>query len=188
MYNKEYYKKLVSLFEATAQDSGENDINQQQLQIADSGEDVIPKNAMAQQPEVEPELEEQPIDDELDDASYLDSEPVATATSESISEKQRFVKLFDLFDSLLNYSETFYDSLLKINTDMISDEKRERFMKHAENVRKIRDKIDSYLVNIIKDDKYERAIYTYVLLRTEFLTNLQELRKLLELNKENDIN
>jgi exonuclease VII small subunit len=58
--------------------------------------------------------------------------------------------------------------------------------KYYKIVKDLEEKIRDYLENTIKGEVYEKALYAYIMLRTELLTAIQILRKLLKLNEEED--
>jgi hypothetical protein len=190
----DYFKGLVSLFE---------DISTQN--VAPASEDNFNPDAGAnveddvQDVEISPETtgDEQPNEDainsELGDADYLSTEggfqpnlPPAVDSVE-VSESKKMAKLFDLFKDLLNYSSVFHETLTTINIDILDAEKINKLRKNINHVDQIIEKLKDYIIKNFPTEKYEKALYVYILLRTELMTVIKLLRESLDLNRVADL-
>jgi hypothetical protein len=190
----DYFKGLVSLFE---------DISTQN--VAPASEDNFNPDAGAnveddvQDVEISPETtgDEQPNEDainsELGDADYLSAEggfqpnlPPAVDSIE-VSESKKMAKLFDLFKDLLNYSSVFHETLTTINIDILDAEKINKLRKNINHVDQIIEKLKDYIIKNFPTEKYEKALYVYILLRTELMTVIKLLRESLDLNRVADL-
>jgi hypothetical protein len=76
--------------------------------------------------------------------------------------------------------QTFIDrGLLEIEELRIINKIKEKLDRQSE-------KIETYLELSFSNEKYEKALYLYIMLRTELLTMIKELRRILHLNDENN--
>lgn len=181
---KDYYNKVVSLFEATAdmpvtdateavQNPAEMQMIQNQQQ-AISGE-VMPPNQFAQQEEVPEEMG-------MDDANYLlnqENNPAPTVATDA----QKLAKLFDLFTNLRDYCNAFLDCIGTLDFDILDFDSYSHLSELQNKLEGMKEKIEDYLKDVFKNEKFEKALYVYVLFRTEMLTIIKATREVLELNK-----
>jgi hypothetical protein len=188
MNTKEYFRKLIALYEAANQEE----------------EVLSPAEEVEEQPATEVPAEETPqavgtssnsstgdgsgtIEDPgLDDANYLSGEesiPAPTNGTANVSEREKLVKIFDLLSELMNYSRTFNETLEGIDLNLLDKEKNEKLNLGKRRLVKVSEKLSHYIKEVFPDEKYEKALYVYILLRTEFVTVIRSLRELLELNK-----
>jgi len=188
MNTKEYFRKLIALYEAANQEE----------------EVLSPAEEVEEQPAAEVPAEEAPEavgassnsstgdgsgtieDPELGDANYLSGEesiPAPTNGTADVSEREKLVKIFDLLSELMNYSRTFNETLEGIDLNLLDKEKNEKLNLGKRRLVKVSEKLSHYIKEVFPDEKYEKALYVYILLRTEFVTVIKSLRELLELNK-----
>lgn len=176
MKDKNYFKAVVSLFEAASE--------QEQLQNTTEpvDEEVVETEVIEEQNPDEEELAQQEPEGELDDAAYLNNQEQQV----SIADSRKLVKLFNLFDSLFKYCKNFNDCLENVDLDVIDYKNIEKLSDLKGKLNSMEEKIGDYLKDIFKDETYERALYAYILFRTELLTIVKTTRDLLELNKVNE--
>jgi len=194
MTKKEYFSQLISLYEATNNvnmDVEDQKIYGAQNQIADSGSDVNPNNLggsatapeeMAQEPDTQDS-------DGLQDAAYLNNYSASNdASATTVSDnRQKLVELFDLFRNLLDYSEKFAESMESVELELLDDNAYTKAIKVIGKVKDLSEKIRNYLLNTFENDAYEKALYAYIMLRTELLTAIKLLRDILKLNEVEEI-
>jgi hypothetical protein len=194
MEKREYFRKLVALFEAESLDAGEPGA-QAQAFAADSGQGVAatPQDQLAQEQQpapgpADPGSSGQQPGPALGDADYLAASganvpglpPIGDAGE--VPEPKKKAKLFELFRDLLNYSNVFVESLTNIDMNLLDMEQIEKIKKNTDQVDDVVGKIRSYVVDTFPTEKYEKALYVYLLLRTELLTIVKLLRETLGLN------
>jgi dGTP triphosphohydrolase len=188
--DRSYYKKLVTLFESTK--LADQEINQAQQTIADTGSDVIDGSMDQQdfisQGDTQPaELtpEEEAMVPETD-MGYLTPDSPDVASNEivsDVSDNMKMLKLCDLFYDLQNYEESFIDSLKNIDFNLLEEDECKKLRDYSKRLNRQKEKLVDYINLRIKSDKYEKAVYVYVLLRTEFLASVKKFRELLKLNE-----
>jgi hypothetical protein len=195
MEKKEYFRKLVALFEANRFDAMDPGA-QAQAFAADSGQGVAgtaqDQLAQEQQPApgpADPGSSGAMPGPALGDAGYLDSGAQAPGLppigdSMEVSEPRKKAKLFDLFRELLNYSNVFVESLTNIDMNLLDMEQIDKIRKNTDQVDDVVGKIRSYVVETFPTERYEKALYVYILLRTELLTIVKLLRETLGLNEQ----
>jgi cystathionine beta-lyase/cystathionine gamma-synthase len=195
MEKKEYFRRLVKLFEADRFDAGEPGA-QAQAFAADSGAGVAGNAAdqPEQQPippgEGDPNSSGAEPDLALGDANYLSAgeasgnvlPPIGDIVE--VSEPKKKAKLFDLLRDLLNYSNVFIESLTNIDMNLLDMEQIEKVRKNTDQVDDVIQKVRTYVTETFPTDKYEKALYVYILLRTELMTIINLLRESLGLNAE----
>jgi len=185
---KGYYKALKLLFERT---DGVN-LNRKQEIIADSSSDVNERpNTLEKQPEDLQKISNQEMavpEEETSDADYLlDSNGLPQMEGPlEVSEKQKLLKLFSLFKTLLTYGEIFEENLEEINIEMIEEEVIKEIQVYTKEIKSLTEKIREYLENIFVEEKYEKSLYAYILMRTELLTAIKILRDLLKIDKDEE--
>lgn len=185
MNKKEYFSQLIRLYEAT----NAEEINQTQQEVADSGSDledqqVDPNIAQSD----EPAQEDFGSDNDLNDAAYLNSNLSASndASTESSTDQQKLVELFELMRNLLNYAESFSDTLENVELNLLDEVDFGKTRMYKETLNGITDKVKVYLEKTFKDESYEKNLYAYIILRTELLTAIKSLREVLKLNEVED--
>jgi hypothetical protein len=182
MNEKEYFKNLVSLFEAEEElpeQASDDRFN------VDSGEDEFGNSSDQMQTqltgETESDLGEEP---DLGDADYLSSDGGNNLPpmNDPVAESKKMSKLFELYKDLLNYSSVFKENIVTIDMSLLDGEKIGRLRSNIEHIEKIIEKVRSYIIDTLPTEKYEKALYVYILLRTELLTVVKLLRESLGLN------
>jgi len=135
-------------------------------------------------------------DEDLNDADYMNSDGMVDQTTLGlptteepieVSEKQRLLKIFNLLKNLLNYGELFSKSLEIIDTDLLDDEQLKQIQEYTKKIDRLNIKIRSYITDVFPTEKYEKALYVYILLNTELLTAVAALREVLGLNESDPI-
>lgn len=173
----DYFSQLMTLMEATNEEPSDAEIERNQEIIADTGSDVNEEN---------PNENNENYEDEIEDTNYLNTEQTNSSQltgNTSLLELEKKKRLFDLFKKLLQYADTFYDSVDSIDVCMVEYEKLEKINKEKNAGRKTKEKIETYIVDGFNVNNYDKSLYIYILLRTELLTIIQNIRKLL-LNSE----
>jgi len=188
MDRKEYFRNLISLYEATQLDAyGEQNAPVSQSEIADSGSDLMQQQQQPMQP-AEDEMQQMGYEDPnqamMGDPSMQMPQPAISQEEQSslVLEKQKFVKLYTLFDSLLDYGVTFYETLDTIDQNLIPIDKLNNVNTYKENLNSLNEKINDYMINIFDKEAYEKVLYSYIVFRTELIANIKGLRDTLELN------
>jgi len=185
---KSYFESLISLYEFKVDDG----TNMTQQKIADSGNDVDSDKGLN---DLNPEEDfDSGVDSEdlseLDDADYLSDEEASDLSpmidAIEVSDKQKLLKLFDLFKELLDYSEMFQESLEAIDFNLLEKEKNVKLRRSKDKLESMIEKLENYINEVFYGEKYEKALYVYILLRTELLTNIKLLREILGLNEIQD--
>lgn len=191
MDKSSYIKNLVSLYESTKLNEAE--IDPAQAKIADNGQDVV--DGSIDQNEYVPdeaELNNSQMEDGMaypeEDMSYLSqdstTEDKSNEVNSSVSEDKKLLRLYNLFNDLSTYVLKFKESLDFIDISLLEDEDAKLVYKYIGRVNNISEKISDYISLSFSRDKYEKVLYTYILLRTEFLTILNRLRDILKLDSE----
>ncbi len=194
MNRKEYFRRLVNLFEADRADVG-NPGAQAQSFAADSGQGVGGNagDQTAQQFQSQPGAPQQAGSgaepgSQLGDADYLSAGgqgvPAMPQSGEPIevSEAKKKAKLFELLKDLLNYGNVFVESLTSIDMNLLDMDQIDKVKKNTDQVDDVIGKIRTYVVDTFPTERYEKALYVYILLRTELLTIVKLLRETLGLN------
>jgi hypothetical protein len=189
MRRKEYFKELVKLFEEVS-DEEVAPASQDQNNV-DSGKNVD-GNAADQTGKPAASGESDAANSDLGDADYLSTDgeeqkilpPIGDTAG--VPEPKKMAKLFGLFKDLLSYSEIFHESLTNIDMNLLSGEKVESIKKNIDRIDDVIDKVRTYIIDTFPTDKYEKALYIYILLRTELMTIIKLLRESLELNVVSD--
>jgi hypothetical protein len=190
MNEKEYFKGLVSLFEA---EEDIPDMASEDRFNTDSGEDMMGNASDQMQTQLKSETESDLGDEpDLGDADYLSSDGGSVSNnlppmSDTVAESKKTGKLFKLYKDLLNYSSVFKESLTTIDISLLDEEKIGKLRLNIEHVEKIVEKIRDYIIDTLPTEKYEKALYVYILLRTELLTIVKSLRESLNLNTTDEV-
>jgi hypothetical protein len=198
MDRKEYFKKLISLFEAEDDNIADPKLDP----VVDPGSDVqqdIEKTSDITDTKLDSELK--PQDDALggegdmlsdsdnllsdEDELPFGDEPQAESP-EQVSEKVKLQRLFDLYKELIEYERVFVDSLTNIDSNLLDADKNTKIVDYKNRLSKLEEKLKTYTVEVFHTEKYERALYNYVLMRTELLTIVKLLRDVLSLDDSSD--
>jgi len=195
MERKDYFKKLVMLFEADEEEkiSADPDIDLDTDTGADVKEDIEKKSDITDDEldsELKPEMQEDELEgDMLSDQSSLSDEeelPFGEETqvesADTVSEKIKLEKLFDLYRELIEYKRVFIDSLDNIDTNLLDNERNLKLINYKNKLIKLEEKLKVYITEVFHTEKYEKALYNYILLRTELITIVKLLRDVLNLN------
>ena len=188
MEKREYFRNLVTLFEASQK---EKDFDKaiskpmpEEKQVVSQEKYVEEKNDLNSAGNINQ-------GPELDDADYLSYDEMTPGLSPmddlaQVSDQKKMVKLFGLYRELLNYSTVFYDSLDIIDMNLLDSEKFRKIKENKKTILEITEKLRDYLTENFVNEKYERALYVYILLRTELVTVIKLLRESLGLDKQTD--
>jgi len=187
MEKREYFRNLIGLFEASQK---EKDMDKEFSKPLPEEKQIVPQETVENNSNSAGNIEEKP---ELDDADYLSSDEFSPGLSPIddlalVSEQKKMVKLFGLFRELLNYSTVFYDSLDIIDMNLLDGEKLRELRTEKKLILEVIEKLRNYITESFVNEKYERALYVYILLRTELITIIRLLRELLQLNQKIDEN
>ena len=192
MDKKIYYQNLVELFESTKVNLAEAPQFPQSTQTETQTIRQIPNQVdpNAQQAPT-PAAPAQPAyaDPGLSDANYLQDpmmmEPEFAPIEDEIevSEQKKMLKLLELYRELINYSTVFHDSLDIIDTNLLDSDKNQELRDLKRKLLDLSEKLKDFVIDRFADETYEKALYIFILLRTELLTVIQMLRHLLDLNK-----
>lgn len=189
MKDNDYFSTLLSLYEAVSAE----DAQRQQANIADTGSDVedpnVDPNAQNAQDAAQQEVDqqEQPAEGQdpegLDDASYISSTSEDAAPANPSDNSRKLARLFDLMQSLKLYAETLMDTLDSVELGLLDDSAMHSVENYRAALNDLSIKIKDYLNDVFVGDSYEKALYAYVMFRTELLVVLKQLRHLLKLNE-----
>lgn len=189
MKDNDYFSTLLSLYEAVSAE----DAQRQQANIADTGSDVedpnVDPNAQNAQDAAQQEWDqqEQPAEEQdpegLDDASYISSTSEGAAPANPSDNSRKLARLFDLMQSLKLYAETLMDTLDSVELGLLDDSAMHAVENYRIALSDLSIKIKDYLNDVFVGDSYEKALYAYVMFRTELLVVLKQLRRLLKLNE-----
>jgi hypothetical protein len=182
-----YFETVKKLYEAAVADGAPVEEVVPQEQIADSGSDVDPAAAQAQQealpteeqlpPEEEGEegmMEEAPAEEGGDDMMGV---PSASKTME----KQKSLKLFRKMNDLIEEANLISKMLDELNTNLLSTEVLVALRKYDDQNDELITKITDYLVNIFNGETYQACLYAYIVYRTEFVALLKAIKDILKL-------
>jgi hypothetical protein len=181
---KLYFRSLVSLYEQQKlleQDVEETDLGDEMPEevVVD---DTVSDGVEPDESQIEADS---PEGSELDDADYLDeeaSEGSPMGEELEVSESQKLAKLFDLFKSLLDYTESFYDSLENIDINLLDEEQNNEISEKKDKLFNLLEKQKSYIKEVFSSEKYEKSLYVYILLRTELMEIIRSIRNALGLD------
>ena len=184
MEKSNYFNTLLQLYE----DVDQKEIDQQQQKIADSGSDVEDPNVLPKaEPEDQQQSQEETDQDNLEDTNYLAQKDQGQAlTNQSSNSSGKLVKLFELMQNLLTYSETFNSTLDSVELGLLDNAKLDKANSYKSALDSLKTKIHDYLIDNFEYAGYEENIYAYVLFRTELLTIIKNLRDTLGLNDVDD--
>ena len=187
MDKKQYYKDLLYLFENTGM-AGTPEVVPQE-QIAETGSDLQDSNtglgagAEGIVPEDQQQMQMMQNPNMMGEIPMMMPEPPVDLTDDTaVMEKQKFVKLFGLFEDLLGYGEAFYEGINAIDVGLLDEEIYKEMKTYANEVNEITEKIKEYLENVFNKEMYEKVLYTYIVFRTELITSIKALRRVLKLN------
>lgn len=182
-------RELLLLLETQKQTSvneaAPTDIQQVQQMDAqmEQGQEMTGNEPTGEIPQEQPEAE-----GAAGDAEYLlpqdDSNAVPMQDLTPASEKQKSVKLFNHFNKMKTYGKAFEENLENIDLSLVEDEDYDEYLKLRDDIAKINEKISVYMREIYIEDSHKKRLYMYTLLRTELLTIIQSLRRVLGLNTE----
>ena len=179
MEKKDYYRQLVALYEAVITEE-------------EPAPEALPQNDPYGEPEAAPVDPANPADmqegPQTEDAQYTGDDGMAPELSPEVepaevSDTMKLKKLFDLFNTLLNYGKTLLTSLEDtIDLGLFDEEKLGAFNKIKDRLRRFDEKTTTYISEVFSTEAYERALYVYILLRTELVTIIKLMRVKLELD------
>lgn len=167
-HNKNYFRQIIDLSEAIGMAGTEEVVPQEE--IADSGSDVLPENEIEEQPEEEMEA---PLQDNT----------VEMQSADSIITSQKLLSVYKLFEKIIDYGVTFIDALESVDTGLLDSERLSIFLKYIRNTKELIDKANNYMSEIFSKESYEKVLYTYILFRTELITNVKGIRDILRLQE-----
>lgn len=180
-----YYKELVTLFEFdtnTGTDKGQD-------KITETGSDVN-QDISDDQLNLDDGLETLGNGDlnDLNDADYMAAEeglPQEEGFHDvvEVSDKQKQIRLLELFRELLEYSKIFYETLETIDFNLLEKDPTTKLRYSKKKLFDMIEKLESYITDVFYGEQYEKSLYVYILLRTELLTNIKLLRQVLNLDK-----
>lgn len=194
MDKNKYYQNLVALFESTKELNEAPKPATSQTEKAPARK--VPNQIDPLQSTVQQQaMPEEPVmqDPGLSDADYLQDpmmdpmmmEPQLSPVEQAIevSEQKKMLKLLELYRELMNYSKVFYESLEIIDTNLIDSDKNHELRQLKKKLLDLSEKIKDFVIDRFADETYEKALYIYILLRTELLTITKMLRQVLDLNR-----
>lgn len=185
MNSKEYFKSLLSiLHESDAADAIDREMKETPTNL-DAG-DGLQDPELENYPETQEGNDESATADEnmegLDDASYMQA-PVDPAIDD-ITKRQRNTKLFDNFSDLQKMVEYFVESLdSRVSLDLLDNKQTEIISFSKDRMKSLIEKIINYQQNSFLTRQYEENIYMFMLLRSEFLTIIKYIRKILKITQ-----
>lgn len=178
MDKKEYYAQLLTLYEAAGAGTLAGTVQAvPQEQIADQGDVSDPAleggdpAAMGADPMM--------ADPMMQGIPQAPAEP----NSDFQLEKEKAKKLFNLFKDLENYGKVFNETIECIDISLLDFKVYKLVLDYSRNISELVEKINNYLTHIFNLESYDKELYTYILFRTEMITNIKGLRDILKLNK-----
>lgn len=117
----------------------------------------------------------------IDPLTGMPIEPTDGSNAEAVLEKEKFKKLFGLYKDLLDYTDVFIENLKCVNINLLDVKRYQKLGFYIDDLTKLKEKMNSYLINIFNNEKYEKVLYSYILFRTELLTAVKGLRGILKL-------
>lgn len=209
---EEYFKNIVSLYNHMKLNEA---VPGQQVKIADSGSDVnqatpgeyseTPVAQYSQQPSAQvqtsqlnqqvPEQSSEPVpvsgNEGLDDAAYMSNDSqgdpnLMMSPDAAISDKQKLVRLYNYLQNLLDYGKNFKNSLDNIDMDLLDDDQINSIEDYKYKLGNTLDKIRDYIVNVFSTEDSKKILYVLLSLRSELLTVIGGIRKILHLDREEE--
>ena len=107
----------------------------------------------------------------------------------SVAEEQRTLKLYEIFNDLNEYIEIYYDSFKTIQFDTLEMKQYQELSYLIKNLFNLKEECEYYLTELYVEESYEKNLYTYILMRTNFIEIIKKIRivlKLRDTNKENE--
>lgn len=128
--------------------------------------------------------------EEFQDTNYIQEPTVMGSDIElSVAEEQRTLKLYEIFNDLNEYIEIYYDSFKTIQFDTLEMKQYQELSYLIKNLFKLKEECEYYLNELYVEESYEKNLYTYILMRTNFIEIIKKVRivlKLRDTNKENE--
>lgn len=179
---RNYYANIVDLFESTKENLSEvSPFNQTEKEpIRQVPNQIDPPQAAPVAPPVGPGLSDA---DYLQDPMMMEPELSPVEQEMEVSEQKKKLKLLELYRELITYSTVFHDSLDVIDTNLLDSDKNQDLRELKTKLLKLSEKLKDFVVDRFADETYEKALYLFILLRTELLTIIKMLRHLLGVNK-----
>lgn len=175
MDKRKYFNDLKTLYEAVGM-TGANEVVPQE-NIADTGSDLSPQNnVQMQDPMMQGNMGYDPM------MGMVEPAP----SPEAVMEKEKFKKMFELYEDLINYADVFCENLKFVDTNLLDFNVFSKMKKYTDDVVALKEKINNYLINIFNSETYEKVLYSYILFRTEMITAIKGLRDILKLNQVDD--
>lgn len=182
-HDKNYFRRLVELFEATEGGLAPGQEVVPQEQIADSGSDLVQQGNQEQQEVVDDNanvVEDQNA--QLEDPEMLAQDNTVSQDPSALLQPQKLLSVYELFEKLLNYAVIFLETLETVDKSILDLEAYKILVTYTRNTRELIDKINNYMTNIFSQEEYDKVLYTYVLFRTELIVNIKGIRDILQLN------
>ena len=177
MDKRQYYKDLLSLYEAAGM-AGTPEVMPQE-QIADTGMDV--NGAMGADPAMMGQDPSMMGGQAIDPMTGMPLPPPPDP-AENLN-KEKLKKLYDLFEDLLQYGDVFLENIKFVNSGLLDLRRFEKMNLYVKDIKDLLQKINDYLVNLFNTNDYDKNLYVYILFRTEFITSIKGLRDILKLEK-----
>ena len=184
MDKKQYFTDLYTLFEASAGMAGGPEVMSQE-NIADTGMDVTGGMPTQQDPTMmtgDPTINMQDPNMLAMPQDSMNMEPSVNSESSLVIEKEKFKKLFDLFEDLITYSDVFTDNIKMIDINLLDEQIFANLRRYTDDIQELNKKLKNYLLNFFNNEEYEKVLYAYVLFRTEMITAIKGLRRILDLD------
>ena len=153
------------------------EMDQEQLQIADDGSDV-------NQP-VEEEIPEQNYENEADYMANPSQPPMSQNSSSLSAETMKMLHLFDLSQELYEFGEILGDNLKEIDESLVDIETVGYIRQVGKRLERFREKARDFIVEVFYRETYEKNLYIYMSLRNEILIMTRFLSEILNLDNLN---
>ena len=191
MNRQDYFKQVIALYESANEKERLNEMGEvvNQSQIADTGSDVMAPQGQQMDPNMMQDPNAMPMDPGMDpNAGMMPQDPSAMEGAvpeddSQVMEKQKFVKLYELYENLLDYGTAFIEALDSIDKGLLTTERLISVRIYTDNINRLNEKISNYMINIFNNEPYEKVLYAYIVFRTELVTNIKGIRDILILNK-----
>ena len=152
------------------------EIDQQQLQTADSGSDLY-------DPNVDPTAQQDPgYETEADYMADQSQLPMSQNSSSLSAETMKILHLFDLAQDLYDYGNILGDNLKEIDKSALDKRVFGHIRQIEQRLEEFQQKTRDFIVEVFYKETYEKNLYIYMSLRHEILTMIKFLRELLRLH------
>ena len=157
----------------------EEEMNQEQVEVADSGSDVQDTGSYENPEEAQ---QEQGYEGESDYMADTSQQPMANNSSSNSAEAMKTLHLFDLSQKLCDYGNILGDNLKELDRGLLDLETIGYLRQIDTRLEDFQAKTRDFIVEVFYKETYEKNLYIYLSLRHYLLTMVKFLRHILKLN------